>query len=105
MDFATQIYMTGWEIVDLTEYEKEMLTWERPQYSMKIVADSDLVFDDFGLRMKAWFELQKMPIIPHGDKTHLYCNSIEDRFLDAVNSYLSQEKIQIFNRPINPDQV
>ena len=103
IDFATQTYTTGWQIIDLTQYEKEMLAWERPEYSIKIIADSNLVFDDFGLKMKAWFELQKMPIISHGDITHLYCNSIEERFLSTVTTWAELQKIQIVYRPINPN--
>ncbi len=67
-------YVQSWEVVDKTPLEM----WHFPEYCKRIVAPIQLIFDPsgVGLTMKAWFDLNNMPIVKEGGSVILYCNEI-----------------------------
>jgi len=99
IDLDELTYTEAWQVVDYTEYEIAMKDWGYPEYDIRIIADIDLVLTDFGIAMKGWFELRGLPIVPRGDKVHLYCKEIQERFKGAVDYYESEGQLTIENKP------
>lgn len=99
IDTEAKTYTESWEVIDLTDYEIAMRDWDCPECSLRVVADTDLVLTEFGIAMKAWCELNEIPIVKKGDKVHIYCNEIREKFRPAVDAYIAEGKITIENIP------
>lgn len=65
-------YVQSFALVNKTPAE----LWHYPDYAKRIIAPVSLIFEATGLAMKAWFDLNEMPVKKVGDQVHLYCNVI-----------------------------
>ena len=99
-DLSAKTYTEGWEVIDLSEYEIAMKDWEGGDFAIKIVAPIELILDDFGVKMKGWFELKGLPIIPKGETVHLYCQEILPEFSETVQGLEDAGIIQVIDRPV-----
>lgn len=90
-------YVKVFTIVDKTEYEILMESWLYPEYQKKIIAPISLIFEGTGLAMKAWFDLNDLPIKKVGDIVELYCNEILPAHADIVTQL--QGVITIEDKP------
>lgn len=99
IDTEAKTYTEGWEVIDLTDYEIAMRDWEGGDLQIRIIAPIQLILDDFGVKMKGWFELRGLPVIAKGEFVHLYCNEIQPQFEDDVNQLLEGQVIQIQQKP------
>ena len=61
--------------------------WQYPSYAKRIIAPQDLIFDDNGIKMYGWFNIQGFPIMKIGTQLHLYCNTILPQHQAIVNGY------------------
>lgn len=50
--------------------------WHYPQYAKRIIAPQELIFDDNGIKMYGWFNINNFPILKLGTNLNLYCNTI-----------------------------
>ena len=99
IDLNEKTYTEDWQVIDLTPYEIAMKDWEGGDLQIKIVAPIQLILDDFGVKMKGWFELRGLPVIAKGEFVHLYCNELQPQFTDIVDNLASQGIIEIIERP------
>jgi hypothetical protein len=72
--------------------------WHFPEYLKRIIAPVQLIFDPsgVGLTMKAWFDLNEMPIVKEGDSVILYCNEIlpdHQAIVDGLQGVITIEDI------------
>jgi hypothetical protein len=88
-----------YNVIDLTDREIALQQWEGGDLELKVIAPIELVLTEFGIKMKGWFELLGLPIIPKGDKVHLYCAKIDDQFKATVDDLVSKNVLKIENRP------
>ncbi len=87
-------YVQSWEVVDKTPLE----LWRHPEYCKRIIAPIQLIFDPsgVGLTMKAWFDLNGMPIVKEGESVILYCNEIlpdHQAVVDGLQGVITIEDI------------
>ncbi len=87
-------YIQSWEVADKTPLEM----WHHPEYCKRIVAPIQLIFDSsgVGLTMKAWFDLNGMPIVKEGGSVILYCNEIlesHQAVVDGLQGVITIEDI------------
>jgi hypothetical protein len=61
--------------------------WQYPQFAKRIIAPQELIFDDNGIKMYGWFNIQGFPIIKIGVQLHLYCNVILPEHQAMVDSF------------------
>lgn len=61
--------------------------WQYPQYAKRIIAPQELIFDDNGIKMYGWFNIQGFPILKIGTYLHLYCNVILPEHQAIVDAY------------------
>lgn len=61
--------------------------WQYPQYTKRIIAPQELIFDDNGIKMYGWFNIQGFPIIKIGVQLHLYCYVILPEHQAIVDSF------------------
>lgn len=61
--------------------------WQYPQYAKRIIAPQELIFDDNGIKMYGWFNIQGFPIIKIEAQLHLYCNVILPEHQAIVDSF------------------
>jgi hypothetical protein len=99
IDKKKKTYTEGWKVEDLTPYEIAMRDWEAPHLSMRIIAPIQLILDDFGVKMKGWFDLRGLPIIAKGEQVHLYCNEIQPQFQERVDELIDNDLISIETIP------
>ena len=98
-NFEEKTYTEQWLSVELSAYEIAMKDWESPEHAKKIIADADMATTDFGIAMFTHFNVRQLPILPKGDKVHLYCHEIQPQFQGAVDFYVLEGKVTIENRP------
>lgn len=63
-------------ILDQNEINKTTDDWCYPNFSKRIVAPSNLIMDDIGIKMYGWFQINNLPVENVGNFVHLYCNTI-----------------------------
>lgn len=61
--------------------------WQYPQYAKRIIAPQELIFDDNGIKMYGWFNIQGFPILKINTSLHLYCNTILPEHQAIVDSF------------------
>jgi len=73
-------YYGKWRILHTvtvkTEAEILLDSWQHPEYSKRITAPAVLVFEDIGIKMLGWWQLQGLPFETNGETIYLYCNEI-----------------------------
>lgn len=99
IDTEKKEYRVTYEVVNLTEQEIALKQWEGGDLDIKVIAPIELVLTEFGVKMKGWFELLGLPIIPKGDKVHLYCAKIDEQFKATVDDLVSKNVLTIINKP------
>lgn len=50
--------------------------WDFNNFSKRIVAPSNLVMEDVGIKMLGWFQLNNLPVVTKNNEVFLYCNVI-----------------------------
>lgn len=50
--------------------------WHYPKFAKRIIAPIELIFDDNGIKMYGWFNINNFPIVKIDSTLHLYCNTI-----------------------------
>ncbi len=98
-DFEGKTYTEQWLSVELSAYEIAMRDWEGGDLPIRIIADADMATTEFGIAMFTHFNVRQLPIIPKGEKVHLYCHEIQPQFKGAVDFYISEGKVTIENKP------
>jgi hypothetical protein len=99
VDLQTLQYIQSWTIQDKTQYEIAMEDWRHPQYQKRIIAPKELLFDDIGIKMFGWFQLNGLPVELVGDTyIYLWCNEILPEHQTIVDNL--QGIIQIQDRPV-----
>ncbi len=93
-DVVGEQYVQSWEVVDKTPLEM----WHHPEYCKRIIAPVQLIFDPsgVGVTMKAWFDLNGMPIVKEGGSVILYCNEIlpdHQAVVDGLQGVITVEDI------------
>lgn len=61
--------------------------WHYPNYAKRIIAPQELIFDDNGIKMYGWFNIQQFPILKIGTQLHLYCNTIRPEHQVIVDGF------------------
>jgi len=79
-------YRKEWVIENKTPYEIAMEDWRYPQYLKRIIAPKELLFDDIGIKMYGWFQLNKLPVELIDTNIYLWCNEILDEHQAIVDS-------------------
>ena len=76
-------------VEDLSAILNELgnIYWQYPQYAKRIIAPQELIFDDNGIKMYGWFNIQGFPIIKIETQLHLYCNVILPEHQAIVDSF------------------
>jgi hypothetical protein len=76
-------YIESLTIPEKTETElNEILSelgsdyWQYPKFVKRIIAPIELIFDDNGIKMYGWFQLNNFPILKIDNYLYLYCNTI-----------------------------
>lgn len=81
---ATQV----WTVEDFSAEEIALIQakadWKHIRLK-RIVAPIELVFDDVGIKMYGWFQLNGFPIEKVGEQVHLYCNTILEQHQTIVD--------------------
>ena len=91
-------YVRTWRTEPLTAYEIAMRDWMHPDYEFRIIAPAELAFTDDGPKLKAWFDLNDLPIEKLGTgMIRVYCNTILHP--DLIQKY--EGFIEVENRPEN----
>ena len=91
-------YVRTWRTEPLTAYEIAIRDWMHPEYEFRIIAPAELAFTDDGPKLKAWFDLNDLPIEKlQTGMIRVYCNTILHP--DMLHQY--QDFILIENRPEN----
>jgi hypothetical protein len=86
-----------WQIIEKTELEIIKDNWKYNNYSKRIVCPIQLVFEDIGVKMYAWFQLNNLPVYSNGEIVELYCNEIlpeHQQIVDGLSNI-----IQIQDKP------
>jgi hypothetical protein len=99
IDKRKKTYTEGWKVVDLTHYEIAMKDWQFPEYEFRITAPIQLVLDDFGVKMKGWFELKGLPVVATETTVQLWCAEVQPQFQETVEGLVKQGVIQVDKRP------
>lgn len=98
-DLQTLQYIQSWTIQDKTQYEIAMEDWRHPQYQKRIIAPKELLFDDIGIKMYGWFQLNGLPVELVSDTyIYLWCNEIlpeHQTIVDNLQGVITIEDIPI----------
>lgn len=65
-----------WFMTWVTRSKTAIELWDYPEFVVRITAPKELIFDQVGMGMKLWFDLNKLPVDLIGDNVYLYCNEI-----------------------------
>ena len=92
-------YAQTWQVIELTPQELHLRNWDEPNYEIRILASKDLVFDDIGSKMFAWFNLNGLPIKDKDkDSCYLYCNKILEKHEPLITHLYNDITIE-FKKP------
>lgn len=92
---SDNLWFMSWQIRTKTAIE----LWDHPEFAKRIVAPKNLIFEQIGLAMKSWFDLNGLPVKLNGEQVYLYCNVILPEHEAIVSSY--GEILTIEERPEN----
>jgi hypothetical protein len=96
---TTLQYIQSWQVVDKTQYEIAMEDWKYTEYLKRIIAPKQLLFDDIGIKMYGWFQLNNLPVELIDDTyIYLWCNEILPEHQAIVDNL--QGVIVIQDRPV-----
>lgn len=84
-----------WFMTWVTRLKTTIELWDYPEFAKRIVAPKNLIFEQIGLAMKSWFDLNKLPVELIGDNVYLYCNEILNAHKPVLLSL--QETVQVEN--------
>lgn len=65
-----------WFMTWVTRLKTAIELWDYPEFAKRIVAPKNLIFEQIGLAMKSWFDLNGLPVKLNGEQVYLYCNVI-----------------------------
>lgn len=99
IDTEKKEWTISYNVNDLTDLEIALRDWDFIDFNIQIIAPISMVLTDFGVKMKGWFELLGLPILPKGDIILLYCNKIDDQFKETVDQLVLDGVITIKEKP------
>lgn len=91
IDLINFEYKKTWVIQNKTQYEIAIEEWKYVQYTKRIIAPADLIFNDIGIKMYGWFKLNDLPVELIGDYIYLWCNEIlpeHQTIVDSLNGII-----------------
>lgn len=97
LEITEGTYYNKWRIQYSKRAKTPLEMWQHPEYDKRITAPISLVLTDEGVKMKAWFELNQLPVVVSGGTVELYCNVILPEHSDIVASI--GEAITIDDKP------
>ena len=94
VDLENKRYVKVWEVKVKTPEELRLEEWGEVNYSLRIVAPKQLVFQYPAIEI--WFRLNGLPIRTDGDNILLYCNEImpeHQALVDALEGVITIEEL------------
>jgi len=98
VDLQTNEYRRIWTVTNKTQSEIAMQNWKHSQYLKRIIAPKGLLFDDIGIQMYGWFQLNNLPVELIDNNIYLWCNEILPEHQAIVDNL--QGVIVIQDRPV-----
>lgn len=97
IDLEKKQYINNHTVRNLSQYEIDIKDWPHPDFSKRIIAPKQLIFDDTGIKMLGWFQVNGLPIESRLVDIRLYCTVILPQHEAGVDAY--KGIITIENRP------
>lgn len=83
--------------VDKNEINYTTDDWNYPEYAKRIIAPTDLIMADIGIKMYGWFQVNGLPTVTKNSNVYLYCNTILPEHQQLVDDL--QGTITVEDRP------